>query len=271
MLKPTTLYSEAKRRLDELRSVRDRLISKLEKAPPGKPCIRLIRGHARCYIRLSPNDRNGKYVPKSDSSRLKKYFEKAYFDRILEEIDTEIYSLENLLKKSENASNHIKQIYSNYPIEIKQSIKPIDCSDEDYAKEWLSQPYIPKEISDDVPVFRTDKGELVRSKSELNIANALFKHNIPYKYEYPVILKNGIIVHPDFVVLKTSERKEIFWEHRGMMGDSQYAEKSVKKIKSYSRIGIVIGDNLIITEETGNYPLGTDEIENVINRVILGK
>lgn len=42
------------------------------------------------------------------------------------------------------------------------------------------------------PIDITDKGERVKSKSELTIANALYRSKIPYKYECPIILHNGI-------------------------------------------------------------------------------
>ncbi len=110
----------------------------------------------------------------------------------------------------------------------------------------------------------TGKMEPVRLKSELNIANALAVKGIPYKYECPLILKNGTRIHPDFTVLNVKERKQIYWEHRGMMDDKDYATRSVLRIKTYMKNGIVIGDQLIITEETSLNPLGTNEIDAII-------
>jgi len=46
---------------------------------------------------------------------------------------------------------------------------------------WQSDKYIGKGIDGITPQFITEKGEAVRSKSELNIANALYRMNIPYK------------------------------------------------------------------------------------------
>jgi len=54
----------------------------------------------------------------------------------------------------------------------------LDSGNEDYIREWLSIPYDRKIIPEDVPVYLTDKGERVRSKSELNIADTLYKMEI---------------------------------------------------------------------------------------------
>ena len=63
-----------------------------------------------------------------------------------------------------------------------------------------------RERSDQIPyaehlIHTTDKGHLVRSKSELVIANELFHLGINYEYEQPfdLELKRGTItIHPDF-------------------------------------------------------------------------
>lgn len=103
----------------------------------------------------------------------------------------------------------------------------------------------------------------MRSKSELNIANTLYKMEIPYKYKCPFVLMNGRTVHPDFTILDIVNRREIYWEHRGMMDDRMYLKQSVQRIKEYRKSGIYVGDNLLITEETSTLPLGTDEIEDI--------
>ena len=72
------------------------------------------------------------------------------------------------------------------------------------------------------------------------------------------------MIHPDFTVLHVKERRQIYWEHRGMMDDKDYATRSVLRIKNYMKNGIFIGHDLIITEETSANPLGTNEIDAVI-------
>ena len=51
-----------------------------------------------------------------------------------------------------------------------------------------------------------------------------------------------------------------------MMDDRDYARQAVFKMKSLMKSGILLGDNLIITEETTANPLGTNEIDAVIDQ-----
>ena len=120
----------------------------------------------------------------------------------------------------------------------------------------------------DTSEFFSDKGERMRSKSEVLIANSLFHRGIPYKYEYPIILNNGKIRYPDFTILNMKRRKVFYWEHLGKMGDNDYVIRNVRKISEYGKSGIVLGDKLLLTMETESIPLSTKDIENVINVIL---
>ena len=95
--------------------------------------------------------------------------------------------------------------------------------------------------------FKTKRGEYVRSKSELIIADRLFDAGIPYHYEVACERKKWIISYPDFLVLNPRTKKEYYWEHFGMMGDPTYLEQTLGKIEKYARYGITLGNNLIAT------------------------
>ncbi len=49
-----------------------------------------------------------------------------------------------------------------------------------------------------------------------------------------------------------------------MMDDREYARHAVARTKELARNGIILGKNLIVSEEAMNCPLGTDEIEMII-------
>jgi len=51
-----------------------------------------------------------------------------------------------------------------------------------------------------------------------------------------------------------------------MMDDREYSKSSVQRLREYAKEDIYCGDNLIISEETSAFPLGTLEIE--IERMI---
>lgn len=56
----------------------------------------------------------------------------------------------------------------------------------------------------------------------------------------------------------------MYWEHLGMMDDSEYAEKAIRKISEYQRNNIFPGNQLIISAETMSIPVNTQEIRALI-------
>ena len=241
----------------------------LAKAPEGKIHIVKSPGRIQYYLRKRPDDKSGQYMPKSDIARIRRYLQKSYDEKVLKLLKQEASKLEKYLKYSYQYSKQIPRVYSDNYSEVKALIEPIDISDEDYADMWREKTYEIKKIGDNVPCYETIRKERVRSKSELNIANTLERYGIPYKYECPLTLSNGMTIYPDFTVLNVRRRKVLYWEHRGMMDDREYARNSVMRIKTYAKEGIYVGKDLIITEETTSSPLGTNEIEGMIKAFLL--
>lgn len=144
----------------------------LKRAPDGKIHVVKSKNRVQYYLRMEAKEKSGTYLPKTNPSIIQTYLQKSYDEKVLKIITKEIESLDKFLEKSESSVENIRQFYSSNPEEIKSYINPIDCSTEDYIKKWLSIPYEGKKILGNLPTYVTDKGEQVRSKSELNIANA---------------------------------------------------------------------------------------------------
>ena len=149
----------------------------------------------------------------------------------------------------------MKELYNKTHPQRRALIETDVISDEEYVRRWLAVEYKGKsEVEDDIV---TERGECVRSKSEKIIADKLNMLNIPYRYEYPLMLDNGKTVYPDFTILKMPERKEVYFEHFGMIDDEEYFEHMIYKLNSYENNGIYMGINLFITYETSKKPLNT--------------
>ena len=148
--------------------------------------------------------------------------------------------------------------------DYQKLIIPIKDTDEQYIQKWENITYHGKEIGENTPEIYTAKGERVRSKSEVIIADILSGEGIPYKYECPLKLKGWGNVYPDFTVLNVAERKELYWEHFGMMDDMDYVEKALHKITLYEQNEIFPGDKLILTYETKNNPINQKTIRRII-------
>ena len=76
-------------------------------------------------------------------------------------------------------------------------------------------------------------GDMVRSKSELNIANLLHDRNIPFEYETLLKAPDGTMYLPDFTVTWNGEKW--FWEHWGMMSSESYKEHRATKVAWYEK------------------------------------
>ncbi len=268
LIKPTDIHEEARRRYEELKKIKAEKEAALSKMPEGSIHVVRNRMEVQYYLRTEPTDKSGKYIPKRETSKIRYYLQKSYDEKVLKLLNIEIHSLEKYLIKSDGNAEIIRSLYSKNPNEVKNFIKPVDISDEDFSRQWAEIPYMAKEIADYVPLYETKRKERVRSKSELNIANMLAAFGVPYKYECPLKLANGTVIYPDFTILDVKNRKEIYWEHRGMMDDKDYAKQAVLRLKMLMKNGIYLGKNLIITEETSVNPLGTDEIEAVIKGIL---
>ena len=87
-------------------------------------------------------------------------------------------------------------------------------------------------------------GDMLRSKSEVIIANLLHERSVPFRYEQPLFAGDGTVRLPDFTV--TWAGKTYYWEHLGRLDLADYAENWKKKRAWYERW---FPGQLVTTEE----------------------
>ena len=87
-------------------------------------------------------------------------------------------------------------------------------------------------------IHRTRRGDAVRSKSEVIIADLLFSKKIEYEYELPLYAPDGSWRLPDFTVSDAETGREYFWEHLGLLHDPKYRARWEKKRNWYEAQGI---------------------------------
>ena len=121
---------------------------------------------------------------------------------------------------------------------------------------------------DEKLIHKTARGELVRSKSEVIIADALFHNGLDYQYE-PELVLEGRVKRPDFKIIDADTGEVWYWEHCGMMSDTRYAKRWHDKEKFYAKNGIERGKNLIVTEEFAGEGLDSHQINEMIKDVFL--
>ena len=87
-------------------------------------------------------------------------------------------------------------------------------------------------------IHRTERGELVRSKSELVIADKLYAAGVDYEYEQELVLSDGRTRYPDFVIEDDASGITYYWEHLGMLDDPAYRARWERKRNEYLQEGI---------------------------------
>lgn len=124
-------------------------------------------------------------------------------------------------------------------------------------------------------IHRTERGDLVRSKSELSIANMLFSKGFKrYHYERELSVE-GSKRYPDFTIEDDDAGVTYYWEHLGMLYDPAYRKRWDAKLAWYRRAGILPheeggGPNgtLIVTRDDDRGGLDTAAVAALIDEVL---
>ena len=120
-------------------------------------------------------------------------------------------------------------------------------------------------------IHRTARGEMVRSKSEVIIADHLSRRNIEYSYEQPLTIA-GVTKYPDFTIEDAESGLTFYWEHCGMLHVPRYLRRWREKLAWYEANGITEtnGENgtLIITRDEANGSIDSSKINELIDKVL---
>lgn len=91
-------------------------------------------------------------------------------------------------------------------------------------------------------IHRTVPGYLVRSKSEVIIANLLHQLGLRADYERKLVGPDGGFRYPDFTIDDPESGLTVYWEHLGMLSNARYRRDWEKKLAWYRAIGVGIDD-----------------------------
>lgn len=221
------------------------------------------KNHYQCYL-VDRTTKKKRYAP-AKSVTVMRIAQVDYNQKILKLLNGRIRMMTDFLNelKKNSPCNAKDELTEGRRRLISPSFADSDIS----VEKWLSEEYEKKGFYSDENIQMTEKGERVRSKSEVLIANELFKRNIPYKYERPIML-DGITYHPDFTILNPQTGREVIWEHFGLIDDSYYRDEMVRKLRVYESNGYYLGVNLFITFETNRMQMNLADINSTINKIV---
>ena len=237
------------------------LEKKLKTLPEGSLKIKKTKNHT--YYYWSKYKEPDKDLTSKDSDLIQKLIQKNYLQNVLKAAKTESEALRKIL--SSYPEEIMEDVYDNLSVERKELARPLVPGDEEYAQKWMGIPYKHKGFKKDSSEFYTLKGERVRSKSEVIIADRLNAKGIPYKYECPLKIGNETI-HPDFTILKMSNKKVVYYEHCGKMDDPEYTKDMTERSHLYGEAKIYQGERLFYTFETSGDQLDVKMLDDFIEK-----
>ena len=217
------------------------------------------------YVLSYSKHERPRYICKSEIDIAKQLAQRDYEDQLIKSIEKELISIRMYINNMPETI--YEDVYDSLIDGRKTIVVPVIMTEEEYVNMWQNEKYNNKKIRPDDIRYETQRGEIVRSKSEVIIADALYYAGVPYHYEKPLQLGNRII-YPDFTVLNVRTRKEYYWEHLGLLDNEDYLDKTLRKLDDYELHGISEGDNLILTRETDKFPINISNIKDKINHYL---
>lgn len=243
------------------------------KAPPGSLRITKHRNKVQYYHVLPETGGNGKYIRNADIAMVSALAQKSFDRKMRNDAKQIIDAIDSFLKGiepfKELSDNEFGEVYDCLPEQRKDLVQPYILPEDEYAEQWQSAEYAGNEYLGENRRLCTERGEMVRSKSEKIIADKLFMKNIPYHYEKPLEIRNHGVVYPDFTLLNRRTRREYYLEHFGLLDDCEYMQKTLSKLECYITNGIFPGKQLLITCESGEHPLNMEIVESLISEYLL--
>lgn len=247
---------EIENELERERELLKRLEAVYPELPAGYIEERVVNGTRRVYLTRERRRQKSRCAVNEDYPE---------FDKLLNEVRlrSDIYHAMPRLRKNVAACEDFLGRFSPYdPYAIAGSHAPDPVlfpagkiSDDEWAAAAAPRNgFRPGDYR-----YETKRGEKVRSKSELMIADVLFEAGLDYRSDC-LLMVGGLPMYPDFQILRRSDHRVILWEHNGFIGDEGYVYRSYARLETYNRAGYYIGENLIVTSESASMPLTRSEI-----------
>lgn len=262
-----TIFDVGKERIENL----DLLISSLKGNIASRPTGRLLlyrqRGVLRAYL---VDEGTRKYLGKKELQLMKDLSQKQYESILLEDAVKEKTELTDFLQKYSSLKATPEKAIGRMNSYVRDLVTVGQSVEDEQIIQWKRNPFT-QAMKTENHIFETMSKDLVRSKSEVLIADRLFVAGIPFRYEQSLRLKtkhNVYQFYPDFTILNKRTGVVFYWEHLGMVGDRSYCIENLQKLDIYAQFNIIQGKNLIISYECDGKPLSTTFVNRMIKEFL---
>ena len=255
--------------IDEYKLLLEGLVKKakheLKDSPQGS--LRIVHNKGTVQYYHVKGDASS-YISKKNLSFCRKLVQVEYNKKMISRMEKQLSGTKKFLVKLRK--NDLLSPFTRACRFRQELLEPLVLDPQSYAERWKQVQYPQKSFENEAAEFYTSEGLRVRSKSEIIIAETLTRLQIPFRYEYPLKMKEGFVLHPDFYCLNVHTRAEFVWEHFGMMDDEEYVQRAVEKQNVYAKNGWISGKNMIFTMETRDCPLNSKVIEKIVRGCLIG-
>ena len=252
------LQRELEKRKRYLESLATDLSAWLEKAPKWK--LRISNG--AYYVVKKKNDTTGSRT--KDLNLVGVLASRQYYRKALKLVRIELKQTEKLLK-----TKRFETVFSCLRKERKQLVKPLDTTIPEKVADWIAINDVSLPIKPGKYGIKTKRGDFVRSKAEMRIADALYEANIPYKMDVEFGVDNFKSYWVDFQIMNPNTGEMYYWEHLGMMDNQEYVAKNIKKLDYYASKGLYPCRNLILTFENNEIKLAENHVQRIIRDLLI--
>lgn len=168
------------------------------------------------------------YIRKNQRNLAKELAQKGYFLSVKSVLKKQLHLLQRFIKEYDEEG--IEQIYRKMPEERKALVEPTVVSVKEKIEAWNNEEYEPYLAFSENMIYETEKGEMVRSKSEVG--------------------------------------RIYYYEHAGRIDEPKYVVDFVKKMNLYSSNNILQGCDLMVTYETYSMPLDIGCVKKVVKSIL---
>ena len=276
------IYQQLENALAQLQEARTRYEFELEGMPDGKLVHVKAADGERYYVEVRDGERPSRRGITRRPDLVATFARKEYLRKALAVIDHDVRTLERAVRRykrfdPEEVVGSLSSAYRDLPLDafyhplVDAVALSLDATDEQRIAShaaWGAEAPGPSDYLPEGRTLRTSRGERMRSKAEVLIAETLYSYGIPFRYEQE-LEAGGATFHPDFT-FEGAGGKEFYLEFCGMMDDPAYVEGHKRKRSAYEAAGIAEWDNIIYLYASGN---STDMmyVDSVVRTLVVPK
>lgn len=271
---------ETQTRKEYLQDLLKQIRNSKKNLPNGS--LRIHGGNNPHYYHVTEDTKipYGRYLKSAELPVAEALAQKDYLARLEVAVVQELRELKRMERKAssvpqpQSPQSHSKplrpeDVYRSLNPYRQKLVTPLAVSDEDFAQAWVAEPYERKPFSENDPSFYSARGDRVRSKSEVLIADILDEYRIPYRYEAPLRLRDGFVIHPDFTILRLPSRRICYFEHCGRMDDELYLHAFLRRENAYIENGFIPGRDVFHTFESTADPINTKLLRKMLRSLFV--